>query len=44
MNNIKEFVEYLSQIETGESAENLYRVNSHESVIRMQNLYIYFAS
>ena len=38
---IKEFVEYLSQIEAGENAENLYRGNSHESKIRRQNLYIY---
>ncbi|HQT24009.1 MAG: hypothetical protein B7X86_14310 [Sphingobacteriales bacterium 17-39-43] len=39
--NIKEFVEYLSRIETSENAENLYEGNSFESIVRRQNLYIY---
>ena len=41
MNNIKNFIDYISQIEAGESAENLYRGNSRESEIRRENLYIY---
>lgn len=41
MDIVKEFIDYLGQIETSESAENLYSGDSHESEIRNQNLYIY---